>query len=163
MENKIKSLFRNELSESGISDSNISALEIKLSKLSINSDKLAEELTLYGKNLEKRYRKSFYESSIDILSQYYYPNTVSYLSNKLFSLDKGKVMNTLDVLRKEYFSLYVNFIDLSYKHSKGIDFIDNLFALDKLNESSVKHLMKEDIEEKRIKQLIPKEIFSNLY
>ena len=77
----------------------------------------------------------------------------------ILSLISPSVLHT----RKEYFSLYVNFIDLSYKHSKGIDFIDNLFALDKLNESSVKHLMKEDIEEKRIKQLIPKEIFSNLY
>jgi len=67
------------------------------------------------------------------------------------------------VLGKDYLSFYVNFIDLSYKHSKGIEFIDKLFSLDKLNEDNVKDLMKKDIEMKDIKELIPREIFSNLY
>jgi len=67
------------------------------------------------------------------------------------------------VFGKDYLSFYVNFIDLSYKHSKGIEFIEKLFSLDKLDEKNVKNLMRKDIETKEIKELIPKEIYSSLY
>ena len=163
MEDKTKYLFRTQLSELGMSKSKISALENALSKFGFNSDKLVEDITSYGKNLEKLYRKSFYEKAVNTISQYYYTDTVFHLSNKLFSLDKENIMDTLDVFGKDYLAFYVNFIDLSYKHSKGVEFIDKLFSLDKLNESSVKDLMRRDIEDKDIKGLIPKEIFSNLY
>ncbi|MCL4376207.1 hypothetical protein M1558_01810 [Candidatus Parvarchaeota archaeon] len=163
MEDKTKYLFRTELSKSGMSNSKISVLESALSKFGLNSDKLAEDITLYGRNLENPYKKSFYEKAVNTISQYYYTDTIFYLSNKLFSLDKEKIINTLEVFGKDYLSFYINFIDLSYKRSKGIDFIDKLFSLDKLNESSVKDLMREDIKNKDIRELIPKEIFSSLY
>ena len=70
---------------------------------------------------------------------------------------------SLEVFGKDYLSFYVNFIDLGYKHSKGIEFIDKLFSLDKLGESAVKSLMRKDIEQKDIKELMPKQIFSSLY
>jgi hypothetical protein len=163
MEDKTKYLFRNELSKSGIPSSKVSALENELSKFGLNSDKLAEDITLYGRNLEKQYRKLFYEKAVNTISQYYYTDTVSYLSKRLFSSDKGKIMNSLEVFGKDYLSFYVNFIDLSYKHSKGIEFIEKLFSVDKLDEKNVKNLMRKDIETKEIKELIPKEIYSSLY
>ncbi|MCL4397158.1 hypothetical protein M1494_02315 [Candidatus Parvarchaeota archaeon] len=163
MEDKIKDMFRNELSKSGMANSKISALESKLSKFGITSNKLVEDITLYGRTVEEPYRKLFYEKAVDTISQYYYTDTVSYLSNKFFSLDKEKIMNTLDVFGEDYLSFYVNFIDLGYKHSKGIEFIDKLFSLDKLGESAVKSLMRKDIEQKDIKELMPKQIFSSLY
>ncbi len=163
MEDKIKSLFRNELSKSGMTNSRVSALENELSKFGLTADKLADDIAVYGRNLERPYRKLFYEKVVKTLSQYYYTDTVSHLSNKFFSTDKGKVMNILDVFGKEYLSFYVNFIDLSYKHSKGIEFIDKLLSIEKLNENNAKDLMREDIEKKEIKELIPKEVFSSLY
>ena len=163
MEDETKSLFRAELSRSGLSKSKISLLENKLLKSSFNSDKLVGGIASYGRNLDKSYRKVFYEKAVDTISQYSYTDTIDYLSSKLFSLDNERIMDTLEVLGKDYLSFYVNFIDLSYKHSKGIEFIDKLFSLDKLNEDNVKDLMKKDIEMKDIKELIPREIFSNLY
>ena len=100
MEDKTKYLFRNELSKSGIPSSKVSALENELSKFGLNSDKLAEDITLYGRNLEKQYRKLFYEKAVNTISQYYYTDTVSYLSKRLFSSDKGKIMNSLEVFGK---------------------------------------------------------------
>ncbi|MCL4372749.1 hypothetical protein M1384_01645 [Candidatus Parvarchaeota archaeon] len=163
MRDKRKYLFRTELSKSGISSSRISALERELSDVGVNSEKLAENITLYGRTLKEPYKKLFYEKAVNTLSQYYYTDTIFYLSDKLFSSNKEKIMGTLDVFSKEYLSFYVNFIDLSYKHSKGIEFIDKLFSLDKLNESAVKNLMREDIKNKDIKELIPKEVFSSIY
>ncbi|MGC8533204.1 MAG: hypothetical protein ACP5MV_01055 [Candidatus Parvarchaeum sp.] len=163
MENKTFDVFRNELSKSGIPKSKISALENELSKFGLSSDKLAEDIASYGKNLSGNYRKSFYEKAVNTISQYYYPDTAFYLSKKLFSLDKDRIINTLDLFGKEYVAFYVNFIDLGYKHSKGIEFLDELFSIGKFDESSVKSLMREDIEKRDIKELIPKEIFSNLY
>jgi hypothetical protein len=163
MEDRMKYTFRNELSNSGITNSKISALESELSKFGFNADKLVEDIMLYGRNLEKQNRNLFYEKAVNVICNYYYPDTVLYLSKKIFSLDEEKVMDTLEVLGKDYLSAYVNFIDLSYKHSKGIDLVDKLFSLDKINDSTVKELIKKDIEMKDIKELVPKEVFSSLY
>ena len=163
MEDKTKYLFRNELFRSGISSSKISLLESKLLKFDFNSNKLAKDITLYGRTLEKQYRKLFYEKVVDTVSQYSYPDTISYLSNKLFSLNKEKIMDTLEVFGKDYVSFYINLIDLSYKNPKGIEFIEKVFSLDELNYNTIKNLVKKDIENKGIKELIPKEIFSSIY
>ena len=163
MEDKTKYLFRNELFGSGISSSKISLLESKLLKFDFNSNKLAKDITLYGRTLEKQYRKLFYEKAVDTISQYSYPDTISYLSNKLFSLNKEKIMDTLEVFGKDYVSFYINLIDLSYKNSKGIEFIEKVFSLDELNDNTIKDLVKKDIENKGIKELIPKKIFSSIY
>jgi hypothetical protein len=163
MEDRTKYLFRNELFGSGISSSKISLLESKLLKFDFNSNKLAKDITLYGRTLEKQYRKLFYEKAVDTISQYSYPDTISYLSNKLFSLNKEKIMDTLEVFGKDYVSFYINLIDLSYKNSKGIEFIEKVFSLDELNDNTIKDLVKKDIENKGIKELIPKKIFSSIY
>ena len=163
MDNKTKYLFRYELSKSGMSSSKISALESELSKFGLKSEKLAEDIARCGDNLEGPYRKLFYEKAVNTISQYYYVDTIFYLSNWLFSLYKEKIIDTLEVFGKDYLSFYVNFLDLNYKHSKGIEFIDKMFSLDKLDERAVKGMIKKDIENKGIKELMPKELFSSLY
>jgi hypothetical protein len=162
MEEKLKSFLINELLSSGFSNSKASELEKKLSRLGSAGNNVAADLTTYSKNYESN-KKMFYERSINTLSQYVYTDTVAYLSSKLFSSKNDNTDCALDLLGKGYISSYVNFLDISYKHSKGIEFLYKVFSQGDFNEEKIKDLIREDVKERDLKKLIPQEILSNIY
>ena len=161
METKPDSYLERTLLSAGMSIEEASYLEGRLSKFSYPGH-IADKIVSYKKGLKKD-RKSFYKKAVEMISRYDFPDSVAYLLDNMYSVKKRDLLGTLDVIGSDYVSEYVNFLDIAYKRSKGTEFLKELFSLDKIDSDSAKNLIKRDVENREIKDVLPKEIISILY
>ncbi len=83
--------------------------------------------------------------------------------DKLLENNDQSTLEKIDLFGKGYVSLYINFLDLDYRRSKGIELVEDILSSGDLNEEKVKYLLKKDIENRDLTNLVPKEVQSNLY
>lgn len=161
MEENEKLKLEQELLTIGIKSPGLSLLEDRLSKFNNHAEKLVKDIALYGRNIPDKDKVPFYEQATKCIDKYEYPETAIYLSDKLFS--NRNTIRKLRLFGEDYISAYVNFIDIGYKRSKGIEFLDKVFSARRLSEKKLKDMVREDVKERDIKELIPKVVLANIY
>lgn len=155
--------LEDRLLSAGITKKETTSLMADLAGFDAYSSRLLDDINNCADNLEMKDRATLYRKSIGTLSGYAYPDSRMYLSKKLFLEKRKNVLKDLDVLSESYMVYYINFLDLAYKHSKGVEFLSELLSTDVLSDKSAKESVRKDAMKRGLDGVLPNQVYSAIY
>ncbi len=162
MENELKSALESKLLEKGIVPKQADYLSNKLLKFNYLATILLERISKYGESI-KNNKPGFYAKAFDSISNYNFPESADYISKRLFSSTDADIEKKLNVIGNSTVSGYVNLLDIAYKRSHGVEFIEKLLSSDKINLNLAKKLIAEDVDKRGIRGVLPKELYFSIF